>query len=197
MLPQNVGYSPYLKKMTDVAVGVGKALGPRKKLPKAVDVSQYKGVADSVQKYTPQAYTGDKKTIPVSRKSIGRLSVPYEGSTRYEKVHPGIDLAAPSGTLIPSTTGGKVSEIISGKRQGDQAFGNYIIVTDNEGNKHRYSHLSASYVKVGQPVHRGMPIAAMGKSGQVYSPSGGDPSHLDYRIRDLYGKYVDPRLFIQ
>ena len=177
------------KPMTETIKGIGKALGPRPSR-KAVDISQYQGVADNVQRSFP-------KTIPKSISDIGRVSVQPGGSTRYERVHPGVDIANITGTPIPSFTGGKVSEIVSGKRQGDQAFGNYIIVTDGGGNKHRYSHLSGSYVSLGQQVSPGTPIGAMGRSGQVYSPSGNDPSHLDYRIKSAAGAYLNPYNFIR
>lgn len=177
------------KPMTKTIKRIGEALGPRVS-PKAVDVSSYQGVADTVQSKIP-------KTVPRGISDIGTVTVQPGGSTRYEKVHPGIDIANVIGQRIPSFTGGRVSEVISGKVKGSPAFGNYVIVTDEQGNRHRYSHLSQNYVKVGDPVHAGMPIGAMGTSGQVYSTSGGTGSHLDYRIKSAAGKYLDPYTFIK
>jgi hypothetical protein len=79
MLPQNISYSPYLKKMSDVAIGVGKALGPRKKPSKAVDVSRFGGVAGAVK-------SGAPKRIPMSAKNVGTITTKYGGSTKFEKV---------------------------------------------------------------------------------------------------------------
>ena len=177
------------KPMTETIKSIGKSLGPRKSR-KAVDFSQYQGVADTVQRNVP-------KTIPRGVSDLGKISVQPGGRTRYEDVHKGIDIANKIGTHIPSFTGGRVSEVISGKRKGDRAFGNYIIVTDERGNKHRYSHLSQNYVKVGDPVSPGMPIGAMGNTGQVYSLSGGSGSHLDYRIKNAAGAYLSPYNFIR
>jgi hypothetical protein len=36
----------------------------------------------------------------------------------------------------------------------------------------------------------------MGKSGNSYSPSGWDPSHLDLRIVDAYGRYKNPMTYL-
>jgi murein DD-endopeptidase MepM/ murein hydrolase activator NlpD len=49
---------------------------------------------------------------------------------------------------------------------------------------------------VGQSVNKGQQIGSMGNTGQTYSLSGGTGSHLDYRIVDMYGKYVNPYKFI-
>lgn len=191
-LPENIGYSQHLKKMSDVARGVGRTLGPRKRPPKAVDTSRFSGIASAVKSGVPE----QKQYITPSMEKLGALTVDYGGSTRYEKFHPGLDLAANIGTPIPAWTGGRVSEVVSGKRQGDPAFGNYVIVTDKDGNKHRYSHLQNNYVNIGDEIKRGRVIGGMGNTGQTYSVSGGDASHLDYRIRDLYGKYVSPYQFV-
>lgn len=192
-LPLNTGYAPHMKKMSEVAMNVGKALGPRKRSSKAVDTSKFSGVSSAVQSGASQP----KQYITPSMKKLGALTVDYGGSTKYEKFHPALDLAAKMGTPIPAWTGGRVSEVVSGKKQGDPAYGNYIIVTDKDGNKHRYSHLQGSYVNLGDEIQKGRVIGGMGNTGQTYSVSGGDSSHLDYRIRDLYGKYVNPYQFVQ
>lgn len=191
-LPGNIGYAPHFEKMSDVVKGVGRALSPRKKPPKAVDMSRFGGVAESVQAKTSRP----KQYITPSMKKLGALTVDYGGKTRYEKFHPGLDLAAKMGTPIPAWTGGRVSEVVGGKRQGDKAFGNYIIVTDKSGNRHRYSHLQNSYVNIGDEIKKGRIIGGMGNTGQTYSISGGDASHLDYRVRNLYGKYISPYQFV-
>ncbi|MCK5138419.1 MAG: M23 family metallopeptidase [Candidatus Heimdallarchaeota archaeon] len=189
-LPENVGYSPFLKTMSETASNVGKSLGRRKRPSKAVDVSRFGGLTDAVKSRPAQV-------IPPSLKNLGAITTKYGGSTRYEKFHPGIDIANKIGTPIPAWTGGTVSEIATGKKQGDKGYGNYVMVTDNEGNKHRYSHLDDSYVKVGQQIAPGTVLGGMGATGSTYSLHGGTGSHLDYRIRDLYGRYVDPYKFIK
>lgn len=133
---------------------------------------------------------------PDSLKDIGTVTVKPGGSTRYEDVHPGIDIANVIGTQLPAFTSGVVTEVKTGQRQGSPAYGNYVIITDKDGNRHRYSHLNNSLVKIGDQVEQGQIIGGMGNTGQTYSTSGGTGSHLDYRIQDAYRKYVDPMVFI-
>lgn len=127
---------------------------------------------------------------------LGTTTVPYGGSTRYEKFHPGIDVANKIGTQIPATVGGKVTEVQTGQVKGSPGFGNYVIVEDPYGSKHRYSHLYQSFVKPGQYIPRGASLGTMGSTGQTYSLHGGTGSHLDYRIRDIYNRYVNPLIYL-
>ena len=186
-------YKDMFSAVTGTAQKIGRSLGARRS-PKAVDTTPYQGLASNVQRNLPRSISTDIK-------DIGRISVHPGGSTKYEPggTHPGVDIANVTGTPIPSWTGGRVSEVVTGKKWKDPGYGNYIIVVDSSGNKHRYSHLSESYVKIGTSVYRGMPIGAMGKSGQTYSSRGakGDPSHLDFRSRNIAGKYIDPMQFVR
>ena len=85
--------------------------------------------------------------------NLGSVTTPYGGSTRYEKFHPGIDIANKIGTPINAFTGGKVTAVQTGFKQGDKGFGNRVIVQDAQGNKHFYSHLYKAYVNVGDIVN--------------------------------------------
>ena len=128
---------------------------------------------------------------------LGVRTTPYGGSTRVENVHPGIDIANKIGTPIPAFTGGVVSQVVDGKKQDMKGgYGNYVIVTDPNGNQHRYSHLSGDFVQVGQKVTQGQKIGEMGNTGAAYSTSGGTGSHLDYRIKSAAGKYLNPNSYI-
>jgi murein DD-endopeptidase MepM/ murein hydrolase activator NlpD len=128
--------------------------------------------------------------------TLGVLTTQYMGSTRSEAQHPAIDVANSIGTKIPSLSDGKIIQVVSGKKQGDPAYGNYIIVQDAQGQKFQYSHLSTENVKVGDTVKKGQIIAGMGNSGNTYSVSGGSASHLDLRIKDAAGRYLNPWSFI-
>lgn len=129
-------------------------------------------------------------------RKLGTVTTPYRGRTRFEPSHPGVDVANKVGTKIPSFTDGTVVGVDSGHKNGENNYGNSVMIQDDRGNKHRYSHLHNAYVSPGQRVHRGQPVAEMGASGAAYSPSGGDPSHLDYRVVSAYGKYKNPLPFI-
>jgi len=153
--------------------------------PKAIDMSQYSNLSKQMRGNAP------------SVGQMGAISTQYGGSTNYEKFHPGVDIANKMGTPVYSTVQGKVTDVVSGRKQGEKGFGNYVMVTDDKGNKHRYSHLSNSFVKVGDVIPRGYVYGTMGDTGSTYSTNGGDASHLDYRIQDAYNKYVNPMTFFK
>lgn len=135
--------------------------------------------------------------LPTSMSSLGTQTTSYGGSTKFEKFHPGVDIANKIGTPVPAMTSGTVVESVTGKRQGDKGYGNYVVIKDEQGNLHRYSHLNDEYVQIGSQVQKGNQIGSMGNTGSTYSVSGGTGSHLDYRVVDLYGKYVDPYQFLK
>src|SRR3990167_7716257 len=129
---------------------------PAMRSRKAVGVSSAgRGVANQVRQMSGQG------RAPMST-PLGPVTVPYGGSTRYEKFHPGIDIAAPIGTPISSYTGGAVKKVVRGKRQGDRGFGNYVLMIDDKGNTHRYSHLDQAYVQVGQRINPGFRLGTIG-----------------------------------
>lgn len=128
---------------------------------------------------------------------LGTITSNFGSSTRGEAFHPGVDVAAKFNTPVPAYAGGKVIESVAGKKQGDKGFGNTIVVLDAKGNKWRYSHLYGNYVKAGSTLKTGQILGTMGRSGNVYSAHGGDPTHLDLRIRDSFNKYQDPMKFFR
>ena len=127
-----------------------------------------------------------------SLSSLGTLTTPFGGSTRYEAQHPGVDIANKPGTPVSDFVPGRVTE--SGFNQ--NGFGNSIVITDAQGAKHRYSHLLNRYVRVGDQVTAGQQIGTMGNTGNTYSESGGTGTHLDYRIVDAYNRYVNPFYYL-
>ncbi len=129
--------------------------------------------------------------------NIGKVTTPYGGKTAYEQFHGGVDVANKKGTPIPAFANGVVTAVVGGYKNGDNGYGNSVIVTDKNGDKHRYSHLHKSFVVPGQKVSKGQPLAQMGDSGSSYSPSGGDSSHLDYRVVSAYGQMKNPLTYIK
>lgn len=123
---------------------------------------------------------------------LGNITTPYGGRTRSENFHKGIDVANKNGTPIPNMAEGTVVETKTGWGKGGPNSGNQVVIKDNQGNSHVYSHLRDVLVKPGQKVKLNQRIATMGNTGNSYSPTGGDSSHLDYRILDAYGKYRNP-----
>ena len=123
----------------------------------------------------------------------GVITTPFMGKTRGETQHPGIDFANKSGTPIPAFADG----IVTGVETRTDGMGNVVTLKDSGGNTHQYGHLLGAMVKPGQRVKRGQPIAKMGKSGNSYSPSGGDSSHLDLRIANAYGRWKNPLVYLK
>lgn len=123
----------------------------------------------------------------------GKITTPFGGQTRGEASHPGVDFANKEGTPIPAFADG----VITGVGAKTDGMGNVVTLKDAGGNTHQYGHLQGAMVKPGMQVKKGQPIARMGKTGNVYSPSGGDPTHLDIRIVSAYGKYKNPLTYVQ
>lgn len=129
--------------------------------------------------------------------NLGKITVPYGGQTSQESFHPGVDIANQEGTPIKAPVPAVATKVDAGHTQGENNYGNTLELRDGEGNTHQFHHLQNIMVRPGQTVAKGQPVATMGKSGATYSPTGGDPTNLDYRIVDAYGRYRNPEKFIK
>lgn len=85
--------------------------------------------------------------------------------------HPGIDLAAPTGTPIYATGSGVVTK--SGWGRG---YGNYVEIDHGNGYITRYGHASRLLVSVGESVKANQQIAAVGCTGRCTGP------HVHYEV---------------
>ncbi|MDF3001962.1 MAG: family metallopeptidase, partial [Bacillota bacterium] len=101
----------------------------------------------------------------------GNLIYPIRGTltsrygTRWGRLHSGIDLAAPIGTKIKASDGGKV--IFAGY---NGSLG-YTVKIDHGGGKVTlYGHCSKLFVKVGDRVYQGQHIANVGNTGRSTGP---------------------------
>jgi murein DD-endopeptidase MepM/ murein hydrolase activator NlpD len=108
---------------------------------------------------------------------FGWRSSPFNGSPDF---HPGLDIAAPTGTTVTAAAGGTV---IMAQWYG--GYGNYVLIDHGGGYSTGYGHLSAMYVSSGQAVKRGQAIGAVGMTGEATGP------HLHFEVR-IDGKPVDP-----
>jgi len=127
---------------------------------------------------------------------LGNITTPFGAPTTQEASHGGVDIANAKGTPAPAFEGGTVVGTVTGKPHGSNDFGNSVMIKDQNGLTHRYSHLANVAVKPGQAVGKGQNIGAIGDSGATYSPNGGDSSNLDYRIVDGYGKLLNPMPYV-
>ncbi len=100
--------------------------------------------------------------------------------------HRGIDISGSNiyGTDVWNAGSGTV--IASGS---DSSMGNYVTVAMDNGYTATYMHLSESYVSAGQYLEQGQSVGGVGSTGISTGP------HLDFRIQDSSGNYVDPTSF--
>ena len=100
------------------------------------------------------------------------------------EMHPGLDIAAPTGTTVTAAGAGTV--ISAGWYGG---YGNYILIDEGGGMATGYGHLSQIFVSAGQQVQRGQAIGAVGSTGASTGP------HLHFEVR-INGKPTDPAAYL-
>ncbi len=106
-------------------------------------------------------------------------------STGEAEFHRGIDIAVPTGTAVQAAMDGTVAAAAY-----DNAYGNYVILEDNNGYCIKYAHLATLGVSEGQTVGHGETIGTTGNTG---SSSG---SHL--HLECLYhGEYYNPLFYFE
>lgn len=100
----------------------------------------------------------------------------------YNKMHKGLDFAAPTGTPIFAAGNGAITY-----RARRGAYGNFILIRHNNGYETAYAHLSRFNRKFrkGVRVKQGDVIGYVGTTGRSTGP------HLHYEIRKN-GKQIDP-----
>lgn len=125
------------------------------------------------------------------------LKVPFHFSPRissgfsYSRFHPilkkrrphlALDFAAPYGTPVLASASGRV--VFAGVKGG---FGKFVQIRHANGYKTSYAHLSKILVRAGRNVQQGDVIGKVGATGLATA------AHLDYRIQDPRGKFLNPR----
>lgn len=110
---------------------------------------------------------------------MGVITTPFLG---VNSRHPGLDVAAPTGTPVRAARSGVVREAQFDERRG---WGGTVVLDHGGGYTARYSHNSELLVKVGDTVEVGQVIAKVGSTGNSSGP------HLDYRVYHN-GKPVNP-----
>ena len=101
----------------------------------------------------------------------------------YNKMHKGVDFAAPRGTPIYAAGDGVIEQA---GRKG--SYGNYIRIRHNSKLKTAYAHLHRikSGIRAGTRVKQGQVIGTVGSTGRSTGP------HLHYEVL-INGKQVNPR----
>ena len=125
------------------------------------------------------------------------LKVPFRFGPRissgfsYNRFHPvlkrrrphlGVDFAAPAGTPVLASANGSVT--FAGWKGG---LGKFVELRHPNGYRTGYAHLSRILVSLGQKVGQGDVIGGVGSTGLATG------AHLDYRVKDPRGRYLNPR----
>ena len=123
-----------------------------------------------------------------------RIATPFSpGKNVGDGIHPGghngIDLAgktsgAAMGKPIYSLTNGKVTQVF----KNNPSAGNGVVILGEDGRTYRYIHMQKTPpVKTGQKISAGQQIGNIGSTGRSTGP------HLDLKVVDTNGKYIDPK----
>jgi murein DD-endopeptidase MepM/ murein hydrolase activator NlpD len=108
-----------------------------------------------------------------------RLAWPLKGvvyskfGPRQGQHHDGIDIAAPSGTLVHAAAAGRV--VYAGEQSG---YGSIVILRHAGGLLTVYAHASELLVREGEELAAGAPVARVGQSGRTTGP------HLHFEVRE-------------
>lgn len=109
-----------------------------------------------------------------------RLS-PSSGGTR---PHKGVDISAPSGTMVVAPADGAIS--FAGH---ESEYGWLICLEHGHGYSTMFGHLKNLFVKTGDQVRKGQAIGTAGMSGNSTGP------HLHYEVR-IHGNPVNPAPYL-
>ena len=121
--------------------------------------------------------------LPVEGQRTSGFGMRIHPIDHEERLHSGMDIAAPTGTSIRAAAAGQV--VFSGTQAG---YGNVVLIQHEEGYATLYAHNTANLVSVGTPVSQGQPIATVGSTGRATGP------HLHFEVRKD-GKQLDPAQF--
>ena len=110
--------------------------------------------------------------------------VTSEWGGRWGRMHEGMDLAAPTGTPIHASDGGRII-----KANYWSGHGLCVEVDHGNGVITRYSHCSAVFVSIGDLVYQGQHIANVGNTGHSFG------SHCHFEVR-VNGISQNPRNYI-
>ncbi|MCB1877562.1 MAG: peptidoglycan DD-metalloendopeptidase family protein [Chromatiales bacterium] len=114
--------------------------------------------------------------------SYGKRLHPTSGKMHF---HRGMDFAGKPGSDVLAVADGVVTWV--GRKTG---YGKMVEINHADGYATRYAHNQENFVKVGDRVHRGDVIAALGSTGRTTGP------HVHFEvIRD--GKTVNPAKYVR
>ncbi|WP_039764773.1 murein hydrolase activator EnvC family protein [Caldicellulosiruptor sp. F32] len=136
---------------------------------------------------TKRIYSGGKLLWPLEGyyDISSYFGMRFHPILKKNKMHTGIDIAAPYGTRVLAAADGDV--ILAGWVSG---YGKTIILDNGSGISTLYAHLSSINVSVGQKVKKGECIGNVGSTGYSTGP------HLHFEVR-INGDVVDPLNYLK
>jgi murein DD-endopeptidase MepM/ murein hydrolase activator NlpD len=113
---------------------------------------------------------------------IGYFSRPIAGGTRTQGIHGqnGVDLADSCGTPIYASADGDVTVAFNNDGY-NGGYGNYVVISHNNGSQTLYAHMKDAIVTQGQHVNKGQAIGTIGNTGKVHGVTG---CHVHFEIRN-------------
>ena len=101
------------------------------------------------------------------------------------QLHRGVDIAMPEGTPIYATHNGTVTTATY-----NSSYGNYVVLTDEEGTVTKYAHMKELFVSEGMEIVAGTQIGTVGSTGV----STGNHLHLELLVD---GEYYNPIFYFE
>jgi len=142
------------------------------------------GRATAIDAYRQQAGPTDGMfVLPVEGQPTSGYGMRMHPIDHTERLHSGMDIAAPTDTPIQAAAAGQV--VFSGTQAG---YGNVVVIQHAEGYATLYAHNTENLVSVGTTVSQGQPIATVGSTGRSTGP------HVHFEVR-RDGTRLDPALF--
>jgi murein DD-endopeptidase MepM/ murein hydrolase activator NlpD len=142
------------------------------------------GLTKMVEKALDSAAPAPDKSAALSAPIKGLVSSKFgvraDPLNGEERLHKGVDIAAPDGSPIRAAAAGKV--VYSAWSEG---YGNLIAIDHGDGLVTRYAHNAANLVSAGQQVQAGQTIGLVGSTGRSTAP------HLHFEVLRR-GKALDP-----
>ena len=146
--------------------------------PKSSDESKIKtAVEGAVKKIIEKVTTTLNNSGSTAIDTTGYFIRPIVGGVRTQGLHGhnAVDLADKIGTPVHAAAAGQV--IIAKQGGWNGGYGNYIVISHDNGTQTLYAHLSSVEVSVGQMVTQDQVIGLMGSTGDSTG------SHVHFEVR--------------
>jgi len=161
---------------------------PANKVSRSSSSTRKKQTTNTNTTVTPPAEQATTQTTSYSGSFIQPVGGVY--TSRHGSSHRGVDIAGPVGTPIVASASGTVtvSTALRNSNGTYRSYGEYIVISHDNGYVTYYAHMSQRYVSVGQYVTQGQVIGTRGSTGNSTGP------HLHFEIKNG-GSGVNPNRY--